>query len=109
MAAPQVTASPGADLDLSQDVVALAADLVARPSVSGTEGPLADAVERALRGCPHPTADAAGGAGGGGPPPAVDRDRDAVVARTMSGRGERVVIAGHLDTVPEAGNLAARF
>jgi succinyl-diaminopimelate desuccinylase len=89
-----MTRDPGADLDLGQDVVALAADLVARPSVSGTEGPLADAVERALRSCPHLT---------------VDRDGDSVVARTTATRGERVVIAGHLDTVPAADNLAARF
>jgi succinyl-diaminopimelate desuccinylase len=84
---------PGADLDLSLDGPALTADLVARASVSGTEGPLADAVERALRACGHLR---------------VDRDGDAVVARTGLGRAERVVIAGHLDTVPEAGNLAAR-
>ncbi|HUR74965.1 MAG TPA: succinyl-diaminopimelate desuccinylase [Sporichthya sp.] len=98
MASAQVTSpmtrDPEADLDLGQDVVALAADLVARPSVSGTEGPLADAVERALRSCLHLT---------------VDRDGDSVVARTTAGRGERVVIAGHLDTVPAADNLAARF
>src|SRR5690349_18534367 len=94
MASPQVTADPGADLDLSADVVALTADLVSRPSVSGTEAPLADAVERALRACPHLT---------------VDRDGNSVVARTDTGRGERVVIAGHLDTVPAADNLAARF
>jgi succinyl-diaminopimelate desuccinylase len=89
------------DLDLSLDGPALAADLVSRPSVSGAEGPLADAVERALRAYGHLK---------------VDRDGDAVVARTELGRGERVVIAGHLDTVPEArwgpepgaGNLAAR-
>lgn len=85
---------PGADLDLSTDVVSLTAELVERPSVSGTEGPLADAVERALRACPHLT---------------VDREGDAVVARTDAGCAERVVIAGHLDTVPEAGNLAARI
>jgi succinyl-diaminopimelate desuccinylase len=84
----------GADLDLGADVVALTADLVGRPSVSGTEGPLADAVDRALRACPHLT---------------VDRDGDSVVARTTAGRSERVVIAGHLDTVPAADNLAARF
>ncbi len=94
MAGAQETADPGADLDLAADVVALTADLVARPSVSGTEGPLADAVERALRACPHLT---------------VDRDGDSVVARTSVGSGERVVIAGHLDTVPAADNLAARF
>lgn len=85
---------PGADLDLTGDVVALTADLIDRPSVSGTEGPLADAVERALRAVPHLR---------------IDRDGDSIVARTELGHGERVVIAGHLDTVPEAGNLAARF
>ncbi|HZE67604.1 MAG TPA: succinyl-diaminopimelate desuccinylase [Sporichthyaceae bacterium] len=84
---------PSSALDLSLDGPALAADLVARPSISGTEGPLADAVEKALRSLPHLT---------------VDRDGDAVVARTQRGKAERVVIAGHLDTVPAAGNLSAR-
>ena len=85
---------PGDDLDLTLDAVALTADLVDRPSVSGTEGPLADAVERALKSVAHLQ---------------VHRDGDAVVARTEFGHAERVVIGGHLDTVPEAGNLAARF
>jgi succinyl-diaminopimelate desuccinylase len=88
-----VTRDPGADLDLSLDGAALTAELVDRPSVSGTEGPLADAVERALRGLPHLV---------------VTRNGDAVVARTQLGRAERVVLAGHLDTVPAADNLAAR-
>ena len=35
----------------------------------------------------------------------VIRDGDAVVARTDLGRAERVVIAGHLDTVPVTDNL----
>ena len=39
---------PSSALDLSLDSPALAADLVARPSISGTEGPLADAVEKAV-------------------------------------------------------------
>ncbi len=85
---------PGADLDLTGDVVVLTAELVDRPTVSGTEGPLADAVERALRAVPYLR---------------VDRDGDSVVARTELGHGERVLIAGHLDTVPANGNLAARF
>ncbi|WP_434019743.1 succinyl-diaminopimelate desuccinylase [Paraoerskovia sediminicola] len=55
------------------------------PSVSGDEGPLADAVEAALRACDHLT---------------VLRDGDAIVARTTLGRDRRVVVAGHLDTVP---------
>ncbi len=78
------------DLDLSADVVSLTAALCDIESVSGDEGPLADAVEVALQACPHLR---------------VDRDGDAVIARTDLGRGERVVIAGHLDTVPIAANL----
>ena len=38
----------------------------------------------------------------------VDRDGDTVVARTDLGRAERVVIAGHLDTVPLGDNLPCR-
>jgi succinyl-diaminopimelate desuccinylase len=80
------------DLDLDLDGAALTAQLVDVPSVSGAEGPLADAVEAALRSLPHLV---------------VDRDANAIVARTMLGRPERVVLAGHLDTVPVAGNLPA--
>jgi succinyl-diaminopimelate desuccinylase len=64
------------------------------PSVSLEEKALADLVESALRTLPHLR---------------VDRDGDAVVARTELGRGERVVLAGHLDTVPIAGNLPSRL
>ncbi|MCQ4080204.1 succinyl-diaminopimelate desuccinylase [Streptomyces sp. RB6PN25] len=81
-------------LDLSQDAVAVTAQLVDIPSVSREEKTLADAVEQALRALPHLT---------------VDRDGDAVVARTELGRAERVVLAGHLDTVPIADNLPSRF
>jgi succinyl-diaminopimelate desuccinylase len=80
-------------LDLSQDAAALTAALVDIGSVSGWERELADAIESALRQVPHL---------------GVDRDGDAVVARTSAGRARRVVIAGHIDTVPEAGNLPAR-
>jgi succinyl-diaminopimelate desuccinylase len=78
------------DLDLSCDAAALTAVLVDVPSVSGTEKPLADAIETALRRLPHLE---------------VHRDGDAVVARTSLGRPERVVVAGHIDTVPIAGNV----
>src|SRR3954452_9295181 len=81
-------------LDLSLDAVALTAALVDVPSESRQEKALADLVEAALRGVPHLD---------------VDRDGDAVVARTRLGRAERVVLAGHLDTVPIAGNLPVRL
>ncbi|MFF2074407.1 succinyl-diaminopimelate desuccinylase [Kitasatospora sp. NPDC058162] len=77
-------------LDLTIDGGALTARLVDFPSVSGDEQALADAVEAALRGYPHLT---------------VDRYGNNVVARTNLGRAERVVLAGHLDTVPIADNL----
>ena len=38
----------------------------------------------------------------------VTRSGETVVARTELGRSERVLIAGHLDTVPVAGNLPSR-
>lgn len=39
----------------------------------------------------------------------MDRDGDSVVARTQLGRAERVVLAGHLDTVPIAENVPSRL
>jgi succinyl-diaminopimelate desuccinylase len=81
------------DLDVDLDGAALTARLVDIPSVSGEEGPLADAVEAALRPLPHL---------------ATRRDGHAIVARTELGRPERVILAGHLDTVPVAGNLPSR-
>jgi succinyl-diaminopimelate desuccinylase len=89
--APAPTATPV--LDLTASGGELTAALVDIPSVSGDERLLADAVEAALRSLPHLT---------------VDRDGDAVVARTNLGRSERVVLAGHLDTVPIADNLPSR-
>jgi succinyl-diaminopimelate desuccinylase len=80
-------------LDISQDGPSLAAALVDVFSVSGSETALADGIEHALGGLGHLS---------------VDRLGDAVVARTFLGRPERVVVAGHIDTVPEAGNLPGR-
>ncbi|GJF29993.1 succinyl-diaminopimelate desuccinylase [Kitasatospora sp. NE20-6] len=82
--------SPNTSLDLTLDGGALTARLVDFPSVSGDEQALADAVETALRDLPHLT---------------VDRYGNNVVARTNLGRTERVLLAGHLDTVPIADNL----
>ena len=82
------------ELDLSLDVTALTIALCDIESVSGNETTLADAVEHSLRALPHLT---------------VDRDGDTVIARTSLGRAERVVIAGHLDTVPLGDNLPVRI
>ncbi|MBB6626897.1 succinyl-diaminopimelate desuccinylase [Nocardioides sp. KIGAM211] len=80
-------------LDLSTDAVTLTEQLVNIESVSQDEQAIADAVEEALRTLDHLT---------------VTRHGHTVVARTELGRGERVVIAGHLDTVPLNDNLPAR-
>ncbi|WP_250443316.1 succinyl-diaminopimelate desuccinylase [Actinotalea sp. C106] len=84
------TAPEHPPLDLHGDLVDLTRTLCDLPSVSGDEGPLADLVEAALRGYDHLE---------------VLRDGNAVVARTTLGHPERVVVAGHLDTVPIADNL----
>ena len=79
-----------APLDLDGDVVELLRALIDIESVSGHEAEIADRVEQALRGYDHLK---------------VLRDGNVVIARTELGRSERVVIAGHLDTVPIARNL----
>ena len=80
-------------LDLSLDAAALTVALCDIESVSGNERSLADAIEAALLAVPHLT---------------VERDADAVIARTDLKRAERVVVAGHIDTVPVGGNLPCR-
>jgi succinyl-diaminopimelate desuccinylase len=80
-------------LDLNADAVTLTEQLVNIESVSRNEEAIADAVESALRPLAHLE---------------VTRLGNTVVARTDLGRGERVVIAGHLDTVPLNDNLPAR-
>ncbi|MGB3910839.1 MAG: succinyl-diaminopimelate desuccinylase [Pseudolysinimonas sp.] len=81
-------------LDLTASVVDLTRALVDIESVSANEKAIADAVETALRASPHLE---------------IIRDADAVIARTNLGRDRRVVIAGHLDTVPVNDNLPARL
>jgi succinyl-diaminopimelate desuccinylase len=77
-------------LDLDGDLVALLRSLVDIESVSGNEAGIADVVERSLTPYDHL---------------AVSRDGNVVIARTEQSRAERVVVAGHLDTVPVAGNV----
>lgn len=81
-------------LDLAGDVVALTAALVDIDSESFDEQRIADAVEQALR-------EQTG--------LRVTRYGHTIVARTDLGRAERVVVAGHLDTVPANDNRGARF
>ena len=80
-------------LDLTQSPVELTAELCDIESVSGDERSFAEGVESSLPGYPHL---------------AVDREGDAIVARTTLGRDRRVLIAGHIDTVPVNGNLPVR-
>ena len=81
------------ELDLRVPATDLTAHLVDIESVSGGEQPLADAIFAAVSALPHL---------------ALYRDGNAIVARTDFGRSERVVLAGHIDTVPIAGNLPSR-
>jgi succinyl-diaminopimelate desuccinylase len=80
-------------LDLNASSPDLTEALVNFSSVSGTEEPLADEVEAALSSYAHLK---------------VFRHGNTVVARTDIGLDERIVIAGHLDTVPLNDNLPAR-
>ncbi|TIC87561.1 succinyl-diaminopimelate desuccinylase [Nocardioides sp. GY 10113] len=81
-------------LDLTADAVTLTRRLVDIESVSRDEQAIADAVEAALRALPHLS---------------VERRGHTIVARTDLGRASRVVIAGHLDTVPVNDNLPSRL
>lgn len=81
-------------LDLRGDPVELAAALVDIPSESRHETRIADEVEAALR------AQTSGFE--------IIRNGNAVLARTQRDRPSRVLLAGHLDTVPVADNLPSR-
>jgi succinyl-diaminopimelate desuccinylase len=75
------------------DLIECTARLVAIPSESHAESALADLVEQELRAHGHLS---------------VDRIGDNVVARTGLGRAHRLVVAGHLDTVPANDNATPR-
>jgi succinyl-diaminopimelate desuccinylase len=80
-------------LDLTQSSPDLCAALVDIQSVSGTEEKLANKIEATLSSSAHLK---------------VFRHGNTVVARTDLGRDERIVIAGHIDTVPLNDNLPVR-
>ncbi|MBG6212972.1 succinyl-diaminopimelate desuccinylase [Cryobacterium sp. CAN_C3] len=81
-------------LDLTATSIELTRQICDMESVSGNETALADAIVAALDGFDHLE---------------IIRDGDTVVARTNLGRAQRVVIAGHIDTVPLNGNLPTRY
>jgi len=81
-------------IDLSQSSIDITRDICDIDSVSDREGPLADLIEETVRGLPHLR---------------VERHGDTIVARTELGRDQRVIIAGHIDTVPINDNVPTRF
>jgi succinyl-diaminopimelate desuccinylase len=81
-------------LDPSTDIVRLTQALVDIPSESHHEQQIADAIETALRAMPYLQ---------------VERIGHTLVASTRFGLHERVVLGGHIDTVPENSNLPSHF
>jgi succinyl-diaminopimelate desuccinylase len=82
-------------LDLRADPVALTAALVDIPSESWHEARIADEIEAALRGQTQGYE--------------IVRNGNAVLARTHLGKPTRVLLAGHIDTVPAADNLPSHL
>ncbi|WP_200450628.1 succinyl-diaminopimelate desuccinylase [Corynebacterium macginleyi] len=80
-------------LDLFADPIAVTKALVDIPSPSHHEEAIADAVEEALRGLDVEVA----------------RFGNTVCARTNRGMNSRVILAGHIDTVPLADNVPHRM
>lgn len=81
-------------LDLTASSVDLTRTICDIPSVSGSEDLLADAIEAAVSPLEHLE---------------VIRHGNTIVARTNLGRSQRVVIAGHIDTVPINDNVPVRL
>lgn len=82
---------PALDLTLpSDELTRIICDI---PSVSGDEKTLADVTFDEISARDHLE---------------VYRDGDTIVARTHLGRAQRVVIAGHIDTVPINGNVPTK-
>ncbi len=90
-----MTAVPSvADVDAA-DLLTLTASLVAVPSPSHREEALAGAIEERLRARASNLT--------------IERVGENVVARTDFGRERRIVLGGHLDTVPPNGNQAPQL
>lgn len=80
-------------LDLTASAIDLTRAICDIPSVSDEETVLADAIFAEVSALDHLD---------------VYRDGDTIVARTQLGRAQRVVIAGHIDTVPINDNVPTR-
>jgi succinyl-diaminopimelate desuccinylase len=89
-----VTPTHATALDLRVSSIELTQALCDIESVSGGEKLIADAIEASLSDASHLE---------------LFRDGDAIVARTNLGRDRRVVIAGHIDTVPINNNLPSEI
>ena len=81
-------------LDLTATSIDITRQLCDIESVSGDEKTIADAIQDALGGAAHLE---------------ILRDGDLIIARTNLGRAKRVVIAGHIDTVPINDNVPTRY
>lgn len=93
------TANTPLSIDLSASPVELTRQLVDIPSQSHQEQEIADALEQALT--------SLAGSLGAEVGMTVDRHGNTLVARTNRGLSSRVVLAGHIDTVPPADNLTS--
>lgn len=81
------------ELDLS-DPIELTRQLCDIPSESGDETEIANAIENTVAMLPHLT---------------LQRDGNTLMASTNLGRERRVVIAGHIDTVPINNNVPTKW
>jgi succinyl-diaminopimelate desuccinylase len=90
MAVSEATVAVGQALDAG-DLLQLTAELIDIPSESHHEAAITDVIEATLR--------------ARAPQLALERVGCNLVARTDLGRAQRVVIAGHTDTVPVVGNV----
>lgn len=82
------------DASMQDGLDSLLGQIMAVYSVSDAEGPLTNRVERFLKRYPHLQ---------------VHRDGDTIVASTDLGRKNRVILAGHLDTVPVLDNFPPKW
>ena len=78
----------------TEDLLTFTAELVDMGSESYAEGPFVDWMQALLEGLDHLE---------------VTRVGDNLVARTSLGRRQRLILAGHSDTVPANGNAKARI